>query len=141
MASDDINLERGEPDANERRRRRRQQRTDTPPASEGFTAQELRFQLGRAFDGLVKNRETRDDLELAEAIREEGDAMTEGFVALTDNVPVLRMPLVILLNLLITLLAFGRVGGILWGRFKVRRSERLAQQEIVMEGNVPITEE
>lgn len=133
MASDDIDLSRGEPDrgdsASERRRRRRQQTTDSKPTGESFTEREVRHQLDRAFDGLAKTRDARGDEELAEAIREEGDAMTEGFVTLTNNLKPLRLPLIILLNVVITLLAFGRVGGILWERLKARRERKLAERE------------
>lgn len=145
MASDDIDLTSGDPDrgssASERRARRRQRAAASEPKNEGFTAGELRHQLGRAFDGLAKGREASGDTELAEAIREEGDAMTEGFVTLTDNVPPFRMPLVILLNVLITILAFSRVGGILWERYKARRLRRQQEREMVADPGSVIIEE
>lgn len=133
MASDDIDLERGDPgradSASERRKRRRQNTADSGSAQESFTEKEVREQLTRAFDGLAKGRDARGDEELAEAIREEGDAMTEGFVALTNNVKPFRLPLVIILNVVITLLAFGRVGGILWQRFLARRERIQTERE------------
>lgn len=146
MANDELDLGRGDPSradsTSERRRRRRESRTESnTPASEGITEGELRHQLGRAFDGLAKGREARDDSELADAIREEGEAMTEGFVTLTNNVKALRLPLVILLNVLITILAFGRVGGILWDRYKVRRERRQAERAASLENGVQIIEE
>lgn len=132
MASDEIDLTRGEPgrgdSTSERRRRRRASRSESDSPTESFTEREVRIQLERAFDGLAKGREARGDTDLAEAIREEGDAMTEGFVTLTNNVKPLRLPLVILLNILITLLAFGRVGGILWERFKARQERKRAER-------------
>lgn len=141
MASDDIDLDRGEPDdAASRRRRRRQQRTEEPAPSEGFTEREVRDQLTRAFEGIAKNRDARGDGELADAVREEGDAMTEGFVALTSAFTPLRLALVIALNLLITLLAFGRVGSILWYRWTARRAAAQQEEQYVEQG-VPITEE
>ena len=145
MASDDIDLSHGEPDrdssASERRRRRRETRADSSAAQESFTEREVREQLTRAFDGLAKGREAREDGELAQAIREEGDAMTEGFVTLTNNVKPLRLPLVIILNVVITLLAFGRVGGILWNRWLVRREIRQMEVQQQQQGGVPFTEE
>lgn len=144
MANDDLDLTRGDPargDASSERRRRRRERTkeDSPP--ESFTEREVREQLTRAFDGLAKGRAARGDEELAEAIVEEGDAMTEGFVTLTNNVKPLRLPLVILLNVVITLLAFSRVGSILWYRFTARRAERLARQRQQQPGGVTFEEE
>lgn len=146
MASDDINLDRGDPEradsASERRRRRRQTTADSKTTSESFTEREVREQLTRAFDGLAKGREAREDHELAEAIREEGDAMTEGFVTLTNNVKPLRLPLVILLNVVITVLAFGRVGSILWYRFTARRAERqFAREQAAATGGVVFEEQ
>lgn len=120
-------------------RRRRQRRTQQQReeearggSNEGATDSELRHQLNRAFQGLIRGREAKGDEELADALKEEGDAMTESFVTLTDNVKPLRMPLVIILNLVITLLAFGRVGGILLTRltsWRVRRQEAAQQAE------------
>lgn len=148
MPNGDIDLNAGDPsraDSRSEQRRRRRQAADSKAGKDtgggGFTETEVRHHLGRAFDGLAKNRETRNDPDLAEAIREEGDAMTEGFVALTENVPPLRLPIVIILNVLITLLAFGRVGGILWERFKIRRAERQAEREQETPGGVTFTEE
>jgi len=150
MASDDIDLSKGDPDradsASERRRRRRQSSADSAKSSstnESFTEREVREQLGRAFEGLAKGRQARGDEELAEAIAEEGDAMTEGFVALTNNVTPLRFPLVIALNITIVIGAFGRVGGILWGRFTGWRARRQAEyeQQTTQHGGVTIVEE
>lgn len=146
VASDDLDLNVGDPGRGdsraEQRRRRRQTRTEETAPKEGFTEREVRAHLDRAFDGLAKNRDKSGDTDLAEAIREEGDAMTEGFVALTENVKPLRMPLVIILNILITVLAFGRVGGILFERWAARR-ERRAQERAMQEnpGAVAFTEE
>lgn len=138
--SDDLNLSTGDPargdGANERRRQRRAKRQESQPESSGVPDGIVREQLTRAFNGLAHSREAKGDDELAEAFREEGDAMTEGFVALTDNVKPLRMPVIILLNIVITLLAFGRVGTILLNRLADRRARRQAEREAAM-GQVP----
>jgi len=153
VASDDLDLSTGDPNrgdsASERRQRRRASRTKTASDTNRetgteFTDSEVRRQLARAFDGLARGREAKPDPELAAAIREESDAMTEGFVTLTENVKPLRLPLMIVLNLLITLQAFGRVGGILWGRFVAWRNARaVAREDVTFEGDhgVPITNE
>lgn len=137
---DDLDLERGEPDRSssrtERARRRRQNTADKETPATGVSDGVVREQLTRAFNGLANSREARGDSELADAFREEGDAMTEGFVALTDNVKPLRMPLIIILNIGITLLAFGRVGNIILNRIAERRARRQAERE-AMAGMTP----
>lgn len=133
MASDELDLDKGEPERassrTERARQRRNRTKETSSSSEGVSDSVVRDQLTRAFNGLANAREARGDEELAEAFREEGDAMTEGFVALTTNVKPLRMPVIILVNVLITLLAFGRVGSILLNRLADRRARRQAEAE------------
>ncbi len=131
--SDELDLNVGDPSradsASERRRKRREGAgpTATETRAEAKIENEVRTQVGRAFDGLAKNRYTSGDIELGDAITEESDAMTDGFVTLTSNVTPLRMPVIIILNLLITLLAFGRVGGIVLTRVQARR--HAAQEE------------
>lgn len=133
MASDELDLDKGEPERassrTERARQRRNRAKETSSSSEGVSDSVVRDQLTRAFNGLANARAARGDEELAEAFREEGDAMTEGFVALTTNVKPLRMPVIILVNILITLLAFGRVGSILLNRLADRRARRQAEAE------------
>lgn len=127
--ADELDLERGDPgradSASERRRARRTARqADTESAGGGKAEAEIRMQLEGAFERLAKMRDTKEDAELADAIREESDPMTEGIVTLTNSVTPLRFPIIILLNLLITMMAFGRVGGILYQRFQDRRVAR-----------------
>lgn len=136
--SDELNLERGDPSrsdsAAERRKRRRESASGSTSSStraEAKVESEVRSQVARAFDGLAKNRYTHEDIELGDAIAEESDAMTEGFVSLTTNVTALRMPVIILLNVIITLMAFGRVGGILLSRAQERRARKQAEAEYV----------
>jgi hypothetical protein len=133
--ANDLDLERGDPRRGEsdeptrRRRRTSERKSDDTPKRPDADESEVRTQLARAFDGLAKSREAREDDELAVAIREETEPMTEGFVTLTNNVSFLRMPLILILNLLITLLAFGRVGGILLRRWYERRTMAQEQAE------------
>lgn len=131
MASDDLDLEHGDSSrsdsASERRRRRRESSSTTSTRAEAKADNEVRTQVARAFDGITKNRYTHGDTELGDAMAEESDAMTEGFVTLTTNITALRMPVIIFLNLLITLMAFGRVGSILLGRLQERRARRQAE--------------
>lgn len=143
---DELDLDRGDPEYDtpaQRRRARRQRASESSPGvdgSQGFTEKQVREQLGKAFDWGVRSREAKGDAELAEAIQEEGAQMTEGFVTLTNNVTALRLPLIVVLNVLITFGAFGRVGGILWGRFKNWRAERVQDVDVSMENGVPIHE-
>lgn len=152
MPNDDIDLTGGEPqdDVAARRRQRRKERaasggskSSSASTEESFTEREVREGLGRAFEGIAKGRAARGDEELAGAIVEEGDAMTEGFVTLTNNVTALRLPLIIALNVVIVFGAFGRVGGILWGRFTTWRAQRQAayEQTTTQENGVTIIEE
>lgn len=134
MASDDLNLETGDPsgtDAGAARRRRRRERAaeQSPPARSEVPEGEVRHQFMRAFDGIAKARDAKGDTELADAIREEGDAMTEGFVTLTDTIKPARLPVIIGLNIAIVLLAFGRVGGILLYRLQERRARKQAERD------------
>lgn len=136
MARDELDLDRGDRSrANadgESRRRRSNTRTEKDP--ETILDDEVRSQCSRAFEGIAKNRDTHEDEELATAVREEADAMTEGFVSLTTNLTFLRMPFIILLNLIITLLAFGRVGGILFSRFVERRERKMQEKQMMEQG-------
>lgn len=145
--SDELDLEKGDPgrsDSAKERRRRRSESAGTGTSStraEAKVESEVRSQVTRAFEGLAKNRYTHEDIELGDAIAEESDAMTEGFVTLTTNLPVMRMPVVVLLNIIITLLAFGRVGGILLYRLQMRRAQKQAESagEYIPDG--PIVED
>lgn len=131
--SDELDLETGDPGrgdaASERRRRRRESSTTEAPKQSGGIENEVRSRLARVFDRIAKAREAQEDHELAEVIREDTDAMTQGFVSLTSNVPFLRMPLVMALNILEPVLAFSRVGRIILIRVINRRNERFAEQE------------
>lgn len=88
---------------------------------------ELTGRLNRALDRIAKALEARDDDELADTIREDSEAISQGFISLTRSIPLLRSPLVMLLNLLEPALAFGRVGRILYRRW-VARSQRIAAE-------------
>ena len=124
---------RSSPEAEQRRRRRRDrgESSSTRERAEAAVEAEMRSRLERVFDRIVKARRARDDEELAEIIEEDADAMTQGFISLTDNVPFLRMPLIMLLNVLEPVLAFNRVTRILWIRaidWRQRRMMMAAQQ-------------
>lgn len=136
----DLDLSTGDParadedtPAGRRRRRRREEGESTPRPSK--TDAEIRAGLNHAFEKLAQNRYAKEDPELGDALTEEGPAMTEGIVDLTDKVPVFRQPILVILNLCIVLLAFGRVGGILFDRAQQRRAAAMAaraeQQEAV----------
>lgn len=142
MANDDeLDLETGDSsradpatERNARRRRRGTSGSSSSSSSTGARAEakvetEIRSRLDRVFDRIAKAREARGDDELVEAIREDSDAMAQGFISLTSNIVPLRVPLLMLLNLLEPLLAFGRVGRILAGRLLTRRERRQAERE------------
>lgn len=136
----EIDLSTGDPNrADEdtpagRRRRRRAEAAGEPASQQRKTESEIRSGLNQAFEKLAANRYAKDDQELGDAITEEGPAMTEGIVTLTEGAPVFRQPILILLNVAIILLAFSRVGGILIDRVQQRRAERIAAMHEEQQG-------
>jgi hypothetical protein len=134
---DELDLERGDAsraDATSERRSRRRQR-DTGSSSRAAASEdaEVEGQLSQAWERVAEWREARDDDELSEAIREDADVMTKGFVSLTSNFKPLRRPLIIFLNVILPLFAFARVGRILLTRWVERRERRIAEREAVMQ--------
>lgn len=123
MASDELDLEKGDASRASSREERRSRRTSSTTAARK-TDNEVDGRLHRTFERIAAAREARGDEELADVIREDSDAMAQGFTSLTANVPFLRMPLIMGLNILEPALAFSRVGGILLGRFFERRQRR-----------------
>lgn len=125
--ADDLDLTKGDPSlTGEEGTRRRRRRRSTTTEGEGRSTDDgpVTGQLKGVFERIAVQREVKDDEELATAIREESDAMTAGLLSLTRNVPVLRGPLIIILNLIEPLLAFGRVLRILRDRFNLWRYQR-----------------
>lgn len=123
---------RAEDESTTRRRRRTRTTTpseDTPKRERKSVEGEVREMCTRVFDSWARMRYAKEDTELGDAITEESGPMTEGIVTLTDSVPVFRTPLIILLYLAVTLLAFGRVGGILLSRVQERRRQAQARAE------------
>lgn len=104
----------------------RRSSTKTPTQVSKLEA-ELTSRLHRTFDRIAQTLDARGDQELAEVIREDGDAISQGFISLTRNVRFLLSPLIMLLNLVEPVLAFGRVGRILYRRW-VERQQRTAEQ-------------
>lgn len=108
--------------------------SDKPPrkgskARDEAEQAELRSRLDRVFDRIALSLESREDYELATVIREDTQAMTQGINSLTRGVTVLRGPIIMALNLIEPVLAFGRVGRILLGRFAERQRQRQAAAE------------
>lgn len=150
---DELDLERGDAERAERiaalqeegKTTRRIRRPSKPAAAKptaaskarATTAQriedELLSRLDRTFDRIAEWRLSRGDEELATVISEDKGQMSHGLVSLTRLAPVVRTPLLMILNLLEPALAFGRVGRILAGRWVMRReqiaAERLAAQQ------------
>jgi hypothetical protein len=115
-----------------------------PPRSET----ELESRLMRIIGRLADRREERDDLELADALREDGKAMADGVVNGTRQLPQFRIPVLLLLGIVEPLLAFGRVGGILLRRLQDRRltqaeeaaAAAAASQDVEFMAGVPVDE-
>lgn len=142
MSDDDIDLTAGEdePSSRPRRRRRSSAAADAAPSNGGISDNEMRAQLHTVFDGWRRQRDTRGDEELADAISEEMGAMAEGVVTLTTNIKPLRVPILLITNVAVVALAFVRVGGIVWGRWRDRREARqaeIAAQQAWQDGQPP----
>lgn len=138
-----IDLETGEPDPDESpaARRRRERRSSTSSSSSGSGSSRswssgnsddsgLVARMDTAFSKIADQVAARGDEELAEAIREERHPMSVGLVSLTSTLTFLRWPLVIVMALVEPLLAFLRVGRLLFIRFLNWREQRIiaAQQ-------------
>jgi len=108
-------------------------RRSTSASARDKIEQELTARLDRTFTSLAKTMEARGDDELAAVIREEAEVMGQGVISLTRNVKVLRGPLLFLLNLIEPVMAFGRIGRLLYSRFRERQwriqQERAEQAE------------
>lgn len=136
--SDELDLEKGDPDRAEEisaRERRRRARRDggSATSSKGGNSQrtstsDFRGQLGRVLEKLVEQREAVGDDELATALRDNKDPMVQGFASVTSSVPFLQTPFLLVLNLLEIVLAFGAVGRILVGRAIERRNRRMQER-------------
>jgi hypothetical protein len=138
MADDELDLEYGDPERAEsspaaRRRAARKSAGTTKSSSSnsgGASDSQIRSQLDQVFDRIIKMLDERGDDELATVIREDGGSMASGLIALTTGVKFLRLPLIVGLNLVLPLMAFGRVGKILARRFNEWRWNRaMAQRE------------
>lgn len=90
---------------------------------------ELVSRLDRTFDRIAKALDARDDTELADVIREDKEAMGQGLASLTRSVKFLRSPLLVVLNLVEPMLAFGRVGRIMYVRFAERQQRIVAERQ------------
>ena len=88
----------------------------------------LKDRLNGAFDRIAEQLLVRGDVELSSVIHEDRDALTAGLVSLTRTVKILRMPLVMFLAFLEPLLAFGRVGRILFYRWRERAARVQAER-------------
>lgn len=128
--ADDLDLERGDPSrAEERRTRRRSTRDSNAVGGESKTLsekldRELHSRLVESLERVQEWRESREDMELAEAIGQDKDKMAKGLVSVTHVVQPLRGPLVIFLGFVEPVLAFGRVGRILTVRWVERRQQK-----------------
>lgn len=100
---------------------------------------ELDSRLGRTFDRIAVALEQRGDDELASVVREDAGAMAQGLVSLTRSVKFLRSPLLMSLNLIEPILAFGRVGRIMYVRFLERQSRIAAERAQAQEAETNVS--
>ena len=141
-----IDLEHGEPDPDEspaaRRRRERRSGSGSSSSSGGSSSSKsssdrentsLVGRLDTAFTKIADQMAARDDEELASAIRDERHAMSQGLVSLTASITPLRAVLILVLALAEPVLAFWKVGRILFIRFLTWRDRRIAEQQAANE--------
>lgn len=131
--ADELDLENPPEDESPSARRRRARRAErgTSTDSKGHTGPDdgvVTSKLNSAFGKLADQLASKGDDELATAINEESSGMTQGLVSLTKSVVFLRGPLVFIIELALVLLAFWRVGRILFIRALVRRETIMAQR-------------
>jgi actin-like ATPase involved in cell morphogenesis len=97
---------------------------------------EIQSRLERVLTRIAQTLENRNDEELATIVREDTTAMSGGIVSLTHNVKPLRSPIIMALNLVEPLLAFGRLGGVLFRRLRERQEIRRAEWEAAQAAQV-----
>lgn len=95
--------------------------------------QAVQSSLDRVLERLVERQEGRGDLELADALRQDGKMMASTTGRLVKLVPQLAGPLLIILGLVEPFLAFGRVAGILRRRVLDRRLAAAEAEAIIAE--------
>lgn len=96
---------------------------------------DLKSRLHTVFDRLADAADARGDDELSAALREDRDVMAQSLVTLTRPFQALRTPLLGLLAIMEPVIAFNRIGRLLFGRVVDRRAERTAHKEDVGPGN------
>jgi hypothetical protein len=101
--------------------------------------EEIVARINAAFERLAEAFDARGDTEMAAIFREEQIPMSNGLVNLTRNIKPLRHPLVVILNLVEPLLAFGRLGRVLIRRIVERRDRKIAEYE-AMQAEQPVQE-
>lgn len=120
-----------------RRRARREKDGDKKPTPTARRVEtNLVERLNRAFGKIADQLRIRGDHELADALDEDKDAMSHGFVSLTGTFKFLRNPLVWFISLVEPVLAFWHVGGIL-----LRRMFAWRERVVVEAAEYPAPEE
>ena len=131
----EIDLETGKVSGEEKKRRvsasGKGGSGSTRRAETGVTKIEadLHKRLTETLERIVEQLQVRGDEELAIAIDEDKAKMAAGLVSLTRAVTPLRKPLLIFLGFVEPVMAFGRVGAILFRRAVERRQRKIAEWE------------
>lgn len=90
---------------------------------------ELGSRLDRTLDRVAVALEQRGDDELATIVREDASAMAQGLISLTRSAKFLRNPLLMSLNLIEPILAFGRITRVLYVRLAERQARVAWERE------------
>jgi hypothetical protein len=150
--ADDLDLERGDPDAAEKilaaGTESRAKRTAGRPKGSTNKAKttaateaddkSLYGRLVGAFHDLSESARVRQDDELADILENRKEPMAQGLVSLTRNLRILRGPLVLLINFLEPTLAFWELGSLATRRYIERRQRILWEHQQRQQG---VTEE
>src|SRR3954466_15253571 len=87
----------------------RQSSRSTRASTRDRVENEILSRLDRTCERIATQLDARGDEELSQVIREDKEAIGQGLVSLTSNVKLLRGPLLMILNMVEPLLAFGRL--------------------------------
>lgn len=136
MADDELDLTSGTESASSTRRRRRRSSEGGSSSGDSSSAtdSQIKQRVNRVLGEIVKGRRASEDEELADAVEETTEQMAQGFVSLTDSFKPLRIPFIMFLNLIEPLMAFWRVGKILFNRFRQRRYDRAVENAATASG-------
>lgn len=93
------------------------------------TDTDLRTRLLNVIDRIIRAADARGDDELADTLKEDRDIIAQGIVSFTSGaLAVFRIPILIVLAIVEPIMAFSRIGMLLFARLLGAREERAARR-------------